>query len=177
MGSQNTEFAKYIVNLFNDVPGCIYETLIVVFCVGLTVLLITKGIKKGGRYFAMLLLAEYIFLLYCTTVAFRLRQPYRVYKLQLFYSYSHDSAKHLLLIDNVMNIIVFIPVGVLMSLCWKRFQWWKILIIGCSLSLSIESLQYILIRGNANVDDIIHNTLGCMLGYGLYKAGIILCKR
>jgi glycopeptide antibiotics resistance protein len=40
--------------------------------------------------------------------------------------------------------------------------------IGCGMSVSIELLQYILKRGTTEYGDVIHNTLGCLIGIGLY---------
>ena len=39
---------------------------------------------------------------------------------------------------------------------------------GLFLSFAIESLQFVLKKGLAETDDIIHNTLGCLIGYGIY---------
>ena len=68
-----------------------------------------------------------------------------------------------------MNAVVFIPVGFLLSVGFKNLPWWMVLLIGCCLSLSIETMQFLLMRGFAEVDDVMHNTLGCMIGYGAYR--------
>ena len=177
MGSQDIEFVDHIVNLYKAVPGYAYEALLSIFCVGLTLFFLTKGIKKGIRYSSALLLAEYVYLLYSTTVIYRIERPSRIFSVQLFYSYFNDYANHYLLIDNLMNVVVFIPIGLLMPICLQRILWWHILLFGCGLSLSIEILQYVLVRGNANVDDIMHNTLGCLIGYGIAHAIVMFLNR
>lgn len=40
---------------------------------------------------------------------------------------------------------------------------------GFSFSVCIEFLQLVWKRGTCEFDDIFHNTLGCMIGYGIYK--------
>jgi glycopeptide antibiotics resistance protein len=40
--------------------------------------------------------------------------------------------------------------------------------MGAGISLSIEVLQLFLRRGYSELDDVMHNTLGCLIGYGLY---------
>lgn len=35
------------------------------------------------------------------------------------------------------------------------------------MSLIIELLQLVMLKGCAEMDDIIHNTIGCMIGYGI----------
>ena len=41
--------------------------------------------------------------------------------------------------------------------------------IGFELSLMVELSQLILKVGSCDVDDVLLNTLGCCLGYGLYR--------
>ena len=79
-----------------------------------------------------------------------------------------------------MNVIVFIPIGMILgsllrvkgsstSEATKSMTWLMVAIIGCGISVTIESLQFFLMRGFSEVDDVIHNTLGCMIGYGIYS--------
>ncbi len=64
---------------------------------------------------------------------------------------------------------VLIPVA-------TEVPWWKVIGVGCLISISIEVLQFIFIRGFSEVDDVIHNTLGCAIGYGLYKTAKLACR-
>lgn len=67
------------------------------------------------------------------------------------------------------------PVGILLGLAFRSITWWKALLIGCGISVSIEALQYFFQRGFAETDDVMHNTLGCVLGYMLVKGvGLML---
>lgn len=61
-------FEQYWNSLWRDIPLYVFESLAVVFCIGAVVLLALKGFKGGWRYVSGLLLAEYVFLLYCSTV-------------------------------------------------------------------------------------------------------------
>ena len=65
-----------------------------------------------------------------------------------------------------MNVVVFIPVGLLLSIAFKQVTWWKALLIGCCISVTIEALQFFLMRGFSELDDVMHNTLGCLIGFG-----------
>jgi len=53
---------------------------------------------------------------------------------------------------------------------WYNVQsaWLIVLMTGLILSVSIEAMQYFFHKGFAETDDMMHNTLGCMLGYGIY---------
>lgn len=54
---------------------------------------------------------------------------------------------------------------------WLRVQgsWMIVTIIGCSISISIEVMQFVYRLGFAEVDDVMHNIIGCVLGYMLVK--------
>ncbi len=66
----------------------------------------------------------------------------------------------------VGNIICFIPFGMLTSLISKKkISFSKMLVWGFILSLAIEATQYILGTGISEIDDLILNTVGVLLGY------------
>jgi glycopeptide antibiotics resistance protein len=135
-----------------------------------------KGLKTGLRYSATLLLVEYIFLLFCSTVFFRTTSELRKYDFHPFWSYDRPD----LLIENIMNTIVFIPVGMILgsllrvkgsstSEATKSMTWLMVAIIGCGISVTIESLQFFFMRGFSEVDDVMHNTVGCLIGWFMVK--------
>lgn len=62
------------------------------------------------------------------------------------------------------NIAVFIPVGFLGSFVSKRHGVLKGLLYGILLSLCIETLQWILRCGTVEIDDLISNSLGTVIG-------------
>ena len=59
---------------------------------------------------------------------------------------------------------MFVPVGALLGLILNRYRLVQTMLICIGLSLGIELLQLSLKRGLCETDDIIHNTLGCLLG-------------
>ncbi len=69
-------------------------------------------------------------------------------------------------LNPLLNIAMFFPFGILLPLAVKPFRrWYWMLAAGAGTSLVIEVLQYILCCGQADVDDLLCNTLGAMLGY------------
>ena len=42
-------------------------------------------------------------------------------------------------------------------------------LMGCGISVLIEALQFFFMRGFSEVDDVMHNTLGCLIGWFLVK--------
>ena len=170
------EFKQYIISLYKDIPQEVYEGLLSIFCIGLVVFIAWKGFKTGLRYSATLLLIEYIFFLFCSTVIFRTTGATRQYDFHPFWSYDRPD----LLIENIMNVIVFIPVGMILgsqlrvkgswtSQATKSMTWLMVAIIGCGISVTIESLQFFFMRGFSEVDDVMHNTVGCLIGWFMVK--------
>ena len=173
------QFRQYIINLYHDIPQEVYEGLLSIFCIGLVVFIAWKGFKTGLRYSATLLLIEYIFLLFCSTVIFRATGTTRQYDFLPFWSYDRSD----LLIENIMNVIVFIPVGMILGSwprngSWLRVKgsWLMVTVIGCSISISIEAMQFFFHRGFAETDDVMHNTIGCIVGYILVKGSRLMVK-
>ena len=169
------QFRTYIVSLYQNIPTEVYEGLLSVCCLGLVLLLVFCGIKKGLRYSLLLLLIEYVFLLFCSTVIFRSVGETRQYDFQPFWSYKaiHEGREDLLA-ENIMNVIVFIPIGMILgSLLRVKGSWLVALLIGCSISVTVEALQFWFIKGFSEVDDVMHNTVGCLIGWCMVKGSRI----
>ena len=62
---------EYLQQLFDGVPQDVYLLLLAIFCLGTLLLMTFRGVRLGGRNAMALLLVEYVFLLYCSTVFFR----------------------------------------------------------------------------------------------------------
>jgi glycopeptide antibiotics resistance protein len=75
--------------------------------------------------------------------------------------------------ENILgNIILFIPLGVLLPLISIRYRsFWKVTIIGLLCSAFIETIQWISryydVYRTTDIDDVILNTLGTMIGFGI----------
>ena len=159
------EFKQYIISLYKDIPQEVYEGLLSVFCLGVVLFMVFKGVRTGFKWSSVLLLIEYIFMLFCSTVIFRPTGEVRQYDFRPFWSYDRPE----LLVENIMNAVVFIPVGLLLGIAFKQMTWWKALLIGCGISVTIETLQFFLMRGFSEVDDVMHNTVGCLIGWCMVK--------
>lgn len=168
------QFKLYVIRLYQDIPANVYEGLLIGFCIGTIVLLALCGIKKGIRISAGLLLLEYIALIFMSTFYYRDCLETVGHNFHPLWSYNAIlDGRTSLIEENIMNVLVFIPVGILLGCAFLNMKWWKALVIGCGISLSIEVLQYSFNRGFAETDDVMHNTLGCLIGLGLYKAAVL----
>lgn len=80
----------------------------------------------------------------------------------------YGSADLLSITANVLgNILLFMPLGFLPALLFRKVTWKHALQIGFAISLLTEVGQYFIMR-NASVDDIILNLVGSICGYLLY---------
>ena len=76
-------------------------------------------------------------------------------------------------VDTVLNILLFIPLGVFLPILYKRYNCIKkVVLIGFLFSLSIELVQ-MFECGATDINDLITNTLGACLGYFISK---YLCR-
>lgn len=165
---------RYFFDSYLALPVWACEVLLVVLCIGIAVAFFLYGAKKGGLMTLRLLLIEYIVMLFCSTVFFRPAMEERQYDYHPFWSYvAIHEGKRGLIEENVMNFLMFVPAGVLIGCGFRGMTWWKVMLIGTCLSVSIEAMQLITKRGFSEFDDVMHNTLGCMIGYGVF----VLTKR
>ncbi len=75
----------------------------------------------------------------------------------------------------VYNIGAFVPVGFLLPLTAARFRkWLPTLIAGLLIALAFELIQLFTMLGEADVDDLILNATGTLIGYGIFQAGFAL---
>ena len=66
------------------------------------------------------------------------------------------------------NLLVLIPFGLFAALLWRGSTWRRALVLGLVVSLFVECWQ--LLVGRAfDIDDLLLNTIGAMLGYGLWR--------
>ena len=126
---------------------------------------------KRRNALAILLLAYVAFLLSITLVFF----PHETSSINLvpFRTIASDWRTGGLpfLINFVGNIVAFMPVGILPPLIrTRKTEAWEMALFGLGLSVVIEGGQYLFSRRCADVDDLILNTLGAVLGYAMVLA-------
>ena len=167
------ELWKYITSQLNVVPKPVYEGLLALFCIGGIVFLAINW-KEAARSIVWLLFFEFMFLVLGMTVFFR-PMGSKTMDYPPFWSYAsvwRDGDKTVLH-EIILNVVLFVPLGFLwgiQSSKWpKKWQWLSTMILGISLSVVIELLQYCFKKGCVELDDVIHNTLGCLVGFVLWR--------
>lgn len=81
--------------------------------------------------------------------------------------------------DIAMNVLVFIPLGMLLPLISRIRSALQVVLTGFLVSFTMELLQYLnaaLWNGGhiADINDLLANTTGALLGFGLYRAALLL---
>lgn len=66
------------------------------------------------------------------------------------------------------NILIFIPFGIYICMLKTKLSFAKIFVAIIGLSLLFEVIQFIFAMGRTDITDIINNTLGGLIGIGIY---------
>ena len=71
----------------------------------------------------------------------------------------------------ILNILLFIPFGYILPCIFKKLQkaLWGVVLIGFFCSLLTEIVQLVTHLGWFDLDDLLNNTIGCILGVILYR--------
>ena len=158
------DFTGTLLHEFNSLPSFWWLWLIVV--AGVVWLLDGKKITPRP------LLAAYIIFILLETVIGRKVGSGRA-QLVPFWSYSHPELR----MEIVLNYILFIPFGFLLNLCFGEKFGLRVVIAGFLLSATVELIQLIFNIGLFEFDDMIGNTIGCLIGAVIGKATRELKKR
>ena len=103
-------------------------------------------------------------LIFDITTAF----PFRVNLFPLVYLFDYDHKRDLLL-NVIGNVAMFIPSGIVLPIIYKRLDSFvKVILVGGGISLCIEIIQLPFRVRASDIDDLILNTVGVIIGYGIY---------
>lgn len=81
----------------------------------------------------------------------------------LFSTWGTTVRMHMYVIENV---IMFLPMGVLLPYIWKaQRKFWICLLTVMTITIGIELMQFVTKLGYCQVDDVVMNTLGGVIGY------------
>lgn len=134
-----------------------------------------SGMKRGGqqvnRVMVALLVVSLIAIGYMTLFSrdgsSRTRILFSLYRIQ-----TAITTGDLSLLGHVfLNFVLFLPYGFFLSGCCpgRSDKWLYLLASGFILTLSVESIQYVLRLGECDLEDVIANVAGALGGWGAYK--------
>ena len=81
-----------------------------------------------------------------------------------------DHYNPMIIVHNLLgNAVLLLPLGLLLPFLSKRFKnFTNLVTLAFVASLSVEIVQFVLQIGMADIDDVILNTFGAMIGYSIY---------
>ena len=138
--------------------------LVILFALAIIVLSVFTE-KRLNLYFVIVYLIAIAYL----TLMFRESDGGKV-KLELFTFYKNIISNSEDRADILKNIWLFIPLG---AILYRLYPKKTVLLIPVALSILIEAIQYFTGKGICEVDDVISNGLGGIIGFGMSK---LLCN-
>ena len=96
--------------------------------------------------------------------------PFRMNLVPFVLLFDYDNVRDI--VGNVVgNMAMLIPSGFVLPVVYRKLDcFWKVVAAGALISLCIEILQLPFPSRASDVDDLILNTLGVAVGYGVYTA-------
>ena len=173
-----TEFKVYAFGAVSQIPSIVYWILLSVLVVGFALILFSQQMQKTQKI-ARLIFVEWVALIFCSAVIFREARAERAISLVPLSSYfciAENSYLKEVAVINLLNICMFLPVGFFLKYGFWSVSYKQVLFAGFILSATIEFSQFILCKGLCEIDDIIHNVLGCMIGYTIYNFSFLFKK-
>jgi glycopeptide antibiotics resistance protein len=133
--------------------------------------LLWKGVKKKKDFILWVLLVEYVFIVVCSTIICRDRITFEFDRLEIipFWTYKAviEHTPGVSIWDIILNVVLFLPLGFLFKLLKPSISLLLMLGIAFCFSVFIESNQYFFEKGAVQIDDVMHNTIGCAIGWVL----------
>ena len=164
-------------------------SFLVVFClfVGILAFLVHINMRKMTTYILLLI---YVLAVISVTLLFRdfdIGTRIRLNPIRFYSKFSQNAIEktrengwhglwvtickyEFSIIEILLNILLFVPLGLLIPQALECFRrWWRILLVGISLSALIEIFQYISRQGCLDTSDILHNTIGICMGFLIWN--------
>ena len=154
----------------------------IMFCIFAGYFLVYRKLLKGQRKIGWRVFLWWgIFLCYLSVVlgaTLLSRSAFWSSEIQpLFYSYKDAwiNFSNAAWRNIILNFCMFIPLGIWLPLGIKWFRkFWKTYLAGFAFTLFIECIQLFFRRGIFELDDILGNTVGTMIGYGFFAIAVLI---
>ncbi|MCR4690992.1 MAG: VanZ family protein [Lachnospiraceae bacterium] len=136
---------------------------------------ITKKLEKR-RFTAMLFLLIWLYWVFASCVFYRSGYAEYHYILKPFWSYelAFGRGSRIMLQEILLNCCLLLPVGFLFPVAFDLKKPAITILFGFLCSAGIETMQLVMKKGLFEWDDMLHNTLGVVAGYGLYRIGSLI---
>ena len=149
---------------------------------------LAKGLRRHPRWFAAakyVILGVYILANLHETLLFRAVRPDYKAEWELLWSYRESLAfpdglmsllrgtvevvRPALLEEIILNILLYIPLGYLLPFVFGKLKPWQVVAIAFGCSALTEVIQLVGKIGWFEFDDMLNNTMGCVIGLVMYR--------
>lgn len=141
----------------------IVKLLFVVYCIGLVFILFLYGSRVGNQFHLKVFSKEHFEM---TNII-----PFRT--IASFFERMADTTINTdIAVTNLLaNLLMFVPMGMALPVLFeeKFNKLWKVVAFVILLVIVIEVVQFLTFSGSADIDDLILNTVGAIVGYGIIK--------
>ena len=137
--------------------------------------LLLEKAYRNTKWFRISMLVLYVGgILYLTVLRREIGTVHQI-QLQPFWSYAKfDDPQYRWQI--YMNVFLFIPFGFMLG--WAlNCRFLQALLIGLVFSAFLETVQYFFCLGLCEIDDVLHNTLGTVIGFEYWRMLRGLCSQ
>lgn len=165
-------------------------TIISLFVLAFALLLpvLANSLRRHPRWFAAakyVILGVYILANLHETLLFRAVRPDYKAEWELLWSYRESLAfpdglmsllrgtvevvRPALLEEIILNILLYIPLGYLLPFVFGKLKPWQVVAIAFGCSALTEVIQLVGKIGWFEFDDMLNNTMGCVIGLLMYR--------
>ena len=171
-----------IKTLPSEFPGLFAQRIVLSLLLLIALCILSVVLYRSGKYdkiqlTAAIVLSVYVVLLLYFTVFGRYSHPEYTYQIYFFKSYRYlfEQFNWQSIRQIIINIAMMIPFGFLLPVLMKnKHKYLLTLTFAFVLILFIESMQLVMQCGTFEVDDVVNNLLGTLIGLLLHKTIIAI---
>ena len=174
---RGTNLLLTIRTLPNYFPGLFAQRIVLSMLLLIALCILSVVLYRSGKYdkiqlTAAIILSVYVVLLLYFTMFGRYSHPEYTYQIYFFKSYRYlfEQFDRQSIRQIIINIAMMIPFGFLLPVLMKnKHKYLLTLLLALLLILFIEIMQMVMQCGTFEVDDVVNNLLGAVIGLLLYK--------
>lgn len=163
-------FHWWIEQFYNYIPEWNKSNIIALLCFVLIVWFAVRCLKvhfylSSGQCILIFLAGVYIAIVCISTVIGRKSYSGVHIRISIIWIFTQikQYGVSFVLREILFNILLLVPYGVIVQCCFDKRKTRTIVIVGFSISLFIEVLQFITQKGVFEVNDLLFNTVGVLL--------------
>ena len=145
----------------------IIKSLFIIYCIGLIFILFLSRARIGNQFNLDVFSKEHFAMINMT--------PFKTIFEFLERMSNSTINRNIVIVNLAANMLMFIPMGMALPILFseKFNKLWKTTLFVVSLVIVVEIIQFVTFCGSADIDDLILNSLGCVIGYGIIKIKLL----